>query len=96
MVGPNSVDLKSSLVLTVTPNEPARCPDSCWGAAVSRHSRLRRPRWPSPQGAAPLYKDAAAPVAARVADLLARMTLEEKVGQMLARLGRQGRDDRRI
>jgi beta-glucosidase len=30
----------------------------------------------------PLYKDAKAPVADRVADLLAQMTLEEKVGQM--------------
>ena len=34
--------------------------------------------------AAPLYKDARAPIAARVADLLGRMTLEEKVGQMIA------------
>ena len=31
---------------------------------------------------APLYKDAAAPVAARVEDLLKRMTLEEKVAQI--------------
>ena len=30
----------------------------------------------------PLYKDASAPVVKRVEDLLARMTLEEKVGQM--------------
>ncbi|MBN2385644.1 MAG: glycoside hydrolase family 3 C-terminal domain-containing protein [Anaerolineales bacterium] len=30
----------------------------------------------------PLYRDPAQPVAARVADLLARMTLEEKIGQM--------------
>ena len=30
----------------------------------------------------PAYKDPAAPTAARVADLLARMTIEEKVGQM--------------
>jgi beta-glucosidase len=34
--------------------------------------------------AAPLYKDARAPIPARVADLLGRMTLEEKVGQMIA------------
>jgi beta-glucosidase len=34
--------------------------------------------------ATPLYKDARAPVPARVADLLGRMTLEEKVGQMIA------------
>ncbi|MFC4291457.1 glycoside hydrolase family 3 N-terminal domain-containing protein [Sphingorhabdus arenilitoris] len=33
--------------------------------------------------AAPLYKDASAPVEARVEDLLARMTLEEKVTQMM-------------
>ncbi|MDE2630499.1 MAG: hypothetical protein KGM97_05865, partial [Alphaproteobacteria bacterium] len=31
-----------------------------------------------------LYKDASAPVEARVKDLLSRMTLEEKVAQMLA------------
>lgn len=31
----------------------------------------------------PLYKDASAPVEARVDDLLGRMTLEEKVGQMI-------------
>ncbi|MRV73841.1 beta-glucosidase [Duganella sp. FT92W] len=31
----------------------------------------------------PLYKDASAPVAARVKDLLSRMTLEEKAAQML-------------
>jgi beta-glucosidase len=35
------------------------------------------------QSAAPLYKNAAAPVEARVDDLLGRMTLEEKVAQML-------------
>ena len=34
--------------------------------------------------AAPLYKDPSAPVDARVSDLLKRMTLEEKVAQMLA------------
>jgi beta-glucosidase len=33
-------------------------------------------------GKAPLYKDPAAPISARVSDLLKRMTLEEKVGQM--------------
>ncbi|RIV81159.1 beta-glucosidase [Aurantiacibacter xanthus] len=36
------------------------------------------------QGRAPLYKDAQAPVAARVADLLARMTLAEKIAQIRA------------
>ena len=35
------------------------------------------------QAQRPLYKDASQPVAARVEDLLARMTLEEKVAQML-------------
>jgi beta-glucosidase len=35
-------------------------------------------------GAAPLYKDPKQPVEARVEDLLARMTLEEKVAQMLS------------
>ncbi|NEC86266.1 glycoside hydrolase family 3 N-terminal domain-containing protein [Streptomyces sp. SID12501] len=34
----------------------------------------------------PLYRDPAAPVAARVADLLARMTLREKVGQVNQRM----------
>jgi beta-glucosidase len=33
--------------------------------------------------ALPLYKDAAQPIHARVADLLAKMTLEEKVNQTL-------------
>jgi len=32
---------------------------------------------------APLYRDAKAPVEQRVADLLARMTLEEKVAQLV-------------
>ncbi|MXO85853.1 beta-glucosidase [Altererythrobacter aurantiacus] len=34
------------------------------------------------QGGGPLYKNADAPIAARVADLMARMTLEEKVAQI--------------
>jgi beta-glucosidase len=34
------------------------------------------------KAAAPLYKDAKAPIPARVADLLARMTLAEKIAQM--------------
>lgn len=33
------------------------------------------------------YKDAALPVEARVQDLLSRMTLKEKVGQLLCPLG---------
>lgn len=36
----------------------------------------------APQAAGPLYLDATAPVEARVADLLSRMTLEEKIAQM--------------
>lgn len=36
----------------------------------------------SPVDAPPIYRDAAMPVAQRVADLLARMTLQEKIGQM--------------
>ena len=36
------------------------------------------------RAAPPLYKDARAPIAARVRDLLGRMTLEEKVAQMIA------------
>jgi beta-glucosidase len=35
------------------------------------------------QTPAPLYKNPSAPIPARVNDLLARMTLEEKVAQML-------------
>ncbi len=38
----------------------------------------------SAQGTPPLYRDARAPVEQRVADLLGRMTLEEKVAQMLS------------
>ncbi|MDQ3397113.1 MAG: beta-glucosidase, partial [Deinococcota bacterium] len=38
--------------------------------------------WPAAQAETPLYKDPAQPVSARVEDLLARMTLAEKVGQM--------------
>ncbi|MEO6216763.1 MAG: beta-glucosidase, partial [Sphingomonas sp.] len=37
----------------------------------------------APAEAKPLYKDASAPVDARVEDLLKRMTLEEKVAQLL-------------
>lgn len=38
----------------------------------------------APAAPLPVYKDAHAPVSARVEDLLGRMTLEEKVAQMLA------------
>jgi beta-glucosidase len=37
----------------------------------------------APTSAAPLYKDASQPVEKRVEDLLARMTLDEKIGQMI-------------
>jgi hypothetical protein len=37
----------------------------------------------APTSATPLYKDASQPVEKRVEDLLARMTLEEKIGQMI-------------
>jgi beta-glucosidase len=37
---------------------------------------------PTPTAAVPIYTDPARPVGARVADLLARMSLEEKIGQM--------------
>jgi beta-glucosidase len=43
-----------------------------------------RPATAVTQSAAPLYKNASAPVEARVEDLLGRMTLEEKVAQMLS------------
>src|SRR5690606_12083842 len=36
------------------------------------------------RSAVPLYRDASAPIAERVRDLLGRMTLEEKVAQMIA------------
>ncbi len=39
----------------------------------------------SAQQSAPVYKDASRPVAERVADLLGRMTLEEKVAQLTTR-----------
>lgn len=39
------------------------------------------------QGATPVYRQASAPVEARVADLLERMTLEEKAGQLLCPMG---------
>lgn len=38
----------------------------------------------------PLYRDASQPVEARVADLMSRMTLREKVLQLQNRAGRGG------
>jgi beta-glucosidase len=37
----------------------------------------------APASAAPFYKDASQPVEKRVEDLPARMTLDEKIGQMI-------------
>ena len=57
-----------------------------------------RPRpWPAPlrRPPAPLYKDPAPPVDLRVADLLSRMTLEEKVAQLITLSRTSGRDGRR-
>jgi beta-glucosidase len=51
-------------------------------AAKSKHREQAVPR--HQPAAALVYKDAAAPLDARVTDLLSRMTLEEKVSQMLA------------
>ena len=45
-------------------------------------------------GAAPLYRDASAPIEARVADLLGRMTLDEKVGQLVQHTAHHEGEDR--
>jgi len=50
----------------------------CLGADV-----LAQPRAAQSVQAAPLYRDANAPIEARVNDLLARMTLEEKLAQII-------------
>ena len=44
-------------------------------------------RGASKEAGIPLYKDSKAPLEARVADLLGRMTLEEKAGQLVCPLG---------
>ncbi len=59
----------AALALAATALTPAAAP-----LAHAQASRAERP----------LYKDAGQPVSARVDDLLARMTLEEKVGQLVA------------
>lgn len=41
----------------------------------------------SKQVALPVYKQAAQPTEARVADLISRMTVEEKIGQLVCPLG---------
>ncbi|MEJ0026254.1 MAG: glycoside hydrolase family 3 N-terminal domain-containing protein [Rhizomicrobium sp.] len=51
------------------------------GAAPAHHGKPHKPAAP-PASTAPLYKNAAAPIPARVEDLLKRMTLEEKVAQI--------------
>lgn len=50
---------------------------------IAAHHTRSRERSPS-SAAAPVYRDPAAPVDARVRDLLSRMTPEEKVAQMIA------------
>lgn len=45
------------------------------------------PRREGPGGGSPLYKDATQPTEARVADLLSRMTIDEKIGQVRCPLG---------
>ncbi len=56
------------------------------GTTVAAISDLAQAAAPAGSGS-PLYRDPQASVEARVADLLSRMTLEEKVGQMLALWG---------
>jgi beta-glucosidase len=56
-------------------------------AACAAPPRVPAPRGAAPvaaSGVAPLYRDSTQPIDARVADLLGRMTLEEKVAQMEA------------
>ncbi|MEJ0043353.1 MAG: glycoside hydrolase family 3 N-terminal domain-containing protein [Rhizomicrobium sp.] len=55
------------------------------GLAVGAAPRKPAPHKPAPAAstAAPLYKNAAAPIDKRVEDLLKRMTLEEKVAQIV-------------
>ena len=55
------------------------------GAAAS--GTAHRLGGPAPAGARALYKDPALPIPSRARDLLARMTLAEKVGQLLQPLG---------
>jgi beta-glucosidase len=61
---------------------PGRRGAIAWFASASALSILPAPLRAAARG--PLYKDARAPVADRVADLLGRMTLDEKVAQMIA------------
>ena len=56
---------------------------ACIGAACLIAGASAKSSHPRPTGEGPLYKDAFAPIDARVNDLLKRMTLEEKVAQML-------------
>lgn len=51
------------------------------GAASASHGSAAAPQG-SARAGSPLYLDAKAPTAARVSDLLSRMTLAEKIGQM--------------
>ena len=55
---------------------------TAFGAALAITLAPMQPAFAFQQDQTPVYRDAARPVADRVEDLLSRMTLEEKVGQM--------------
>ncbi len=55
---------------------------TAFGAALAITLAPMQPAFAFQQEQTPVYRDAARPVADRVEDLLSRMTLEEKVGQM--------------
>ena len=61
------------------------------GAGVSLLAMLPAAARAATGAAAPLYKDPRAPIDLRVRDLLSRMTLEEKVAQLIT-LSRSKRD----
>src|SRR5215217_7513861 len=72
----------SLLALGACTTAEGNAPVSAEASAAPAAARPRQPR-NGPDGR-PLYRDASQPVAVRVEDLLARMTLEEKVAQMLS------------
>jgi beta-glucosidase len=59
-------------------------PNACRIGSIAACLAFLTPAHSATHSAAPLYKDSKQPVEARVEDLLARMTLEEKVAQMLS------------
>lgn len=63
------------------PRAPTPTAASTQAAPVSTHTSAATTT-PAPALGPPVYTDASLPVETRVADLLARMTLEEKIGQM--------------